>query len=662
MIDKETIDKIFDAARIEEVVGEFVTLKRRGANMMGLCPFHNEKTPSFTVSPAKGIYKCFGCGKGGNSVNFVMDHEQLSYPEALRWLAKRYHIDIPEVEQSPEQIEAHNERESLFVASSFAQKYFTENLHNSDEGKAIGLSYFKERGFRPDIIEKFQLGYSFEKRSSLVEAAKAAGYKLEIMTKAGLISTNDEGKSYYDRFAGRVMFPIHNVTGRVIAFGGRTLRTDKKVAKYVNSPETDIYHKSKVLYGIYHAKKTIIADDNAFLVEGYTDVISLHQAGIENVVASSGTSLTVEQIRLIRRYTNNITILYDGDFAGIKASLRGIDLVLEEGMNVKVLLFPDGEDPDSYSKKVSTEELKRFIKENSTDFIVFKTNLLMKDVAGDPIRKAGLIKEIVESIALIPEAITRSVYIKECSQVMAIEEQVLLTELNKFRRKKLTEKAEKTEAPKELSPEDEAMIAAAEAEEAATGLKTSTSPIDATPQEHDIIRILLNYGRQEVMVDGEDEEGNAVDVPITAAELIIHELAQDNIVFEDAAYNAIYSEFVQSVANGVVLDEMHFINHPEKRVRDITIDILSFPYSISEKWEEHGIYTNMEIGMLKRTVLSSIYSLKVKKLEAMRASIHEEIKTAYKEGKDVMELLTQLQALEEAKKQFNQLLGRIIIR
>ena len=658
MIDKETIDKIFDAARIEEVVGDFVTLKRRGANMMGLCPFHNEKTPSFTVSPAKGIYKCFGCSKGGNSVNFIMDHEQLSYPEALRYLAKKYSIEIPEAEQSPEQLEAHNERESLFVASSFAQKYFTENLHNSDEGKAIGLSYFKERGFRPDIIEKFQLGYSFEKRSSLVEAAKAAGYKLEIMTKAGLISTNDEGKSYYDRFAGRVMFPIHNVTGRVIAFGGRTLRTDKKVAKYVNSPETDIYHKSNVLYGIFHAKKTIIAEDNAFLVEGYTDVISMHQAGIENVVASSGTSLTVEQIRLVRRYTHNITILYDGDTAGIKASLRGIDLVLEEGMNVKVLLFPDGEDPDSFSKKVSTEELKRFIRDNSTDFIVFKTNLLMKDVAGDPIRKAGLIKEIVESIALIPEAITRSVYIKECSHVMGIEEQVLLTELNKFRRKNLSEKAERRdEVPKELSPEDQAML---QAEEALS--KPATSAVDATPQEHDIIRILLNYGKQEVMVEGEDEEGNAVEVPITVADLIIHELSGDNIVIENPVYSAIYSEFSQSVTNGTILDETHFINHPEKTVRDITVDILSFPYSISEKWEEHGIFTNMEISMLKKAVLSSIYALKVKKLELMRVSLQNEIKASHAAGKDIIELMMQLQAIEEAKKQFNQLLGRIIIR
>jgi DNA primase len=657
MIDKETIDKIFDTARIDEVVGDFVTLKKRGANLLGLCPFHNEKTPSFIVSPAKGIYKCFGCSKGGNSVNFIMDHEQLSYPEALRYLAKKYHIEIAEEEQSPEQVEAQNERESLFVVSSYAQKYFTETLHNSDEGKAIGLSYFRERGFRPDIIEKFQLGYSPEKRSSLVEAAKAAGYKTEYLVKAGLISTIDEGKSHYDRFSGRVMFPIHNVTGRVIAFGGRTLRTDKKMAKYVNSPETDIYHKSKVLYGIFYAKKSIIAEDNCYLVEGYTDVISMHQAGIENVVASSGTSLTVDQIRLVRRYTNNITILYDGDYAGIKASFRGIDLVLEEGMNVKVLLFPDGEDPDSFSKRVSTEELKQFIKQNSTDFIVFKTNLLMKDVAHDPIKKAGLIKEIVESISLIPDAITRSVYTKECSNVMGIEEQVLLTELNKVRRKKLTERSEK----KEDSPAAEAAIELQQIDAANEKLTTS-SAIDPSPQEHDIIRLLLNYGRQEVMVGSEDAEGNAIEVLVSVAYLIVQELSQDSLTFENPVYAAIYSEYAKSVENDIVLDEMHFINHPEKAVRDLTIDILSFPYSISERWEEHGIFTTYEQAILKKSVLNSIYALKVKKLEAMRASINEEIKTAHQAGKDVTELMMQLLAVEEAKKQFNQLLGRVVIR
>lgn len=656
MIDKDTIDKIFDTARIEEVVGDFVNLKRRGGNMIGLCPFHNEKTPSFSVSPAKGIYKCFGCAKGGNSVNFIMEHEQLSYPEALRYLAKRYNIEIAEEEQSPEQMEARNERESIFVAAAYAQKYFTDNLYNSDEGKAIGLTYFKERGFRPDIIEKFQLGYSPEKRTAFTEAAKSAGYQTEYLVKAGLISTNDEGKSYYDRFSGRVMFPIHNVTGRVIAFGGRTLRTDKKLAKYVNSPETEIYHKSKVLYGIFYAKKTIIAEDNCYLVEGYTDVISMHQAGIENVVASSGTSLTVEQIRLIRRYTNNITILYDGDYAGIKASFRGIDLVLEEGMNVKVLLFPDGEDPDSFSKKVGTAELKEFIKKNSTDFIVFKTNLLMKDVANDPIKKAGLIKEIVESIALIPEAITRSVYIKECSHVMGIEEQVLLTELNKLRRKKLTEQAEKKDghAP---AMTDDTLIEAQAPDKNAT-----TSAVDATHQERDIIRILLNYGREQVNVDSEDEEGNPIEVPVSVAYLIVHELSHDNITMENPVFQRIYSEFAAAVENGVDLNETCFITHADKEIRDVTIDILSFPYSISEKWEDHGIFTIYESMTMKKTVLTSVYALKVKKLETMRADYMEEIKNAHAEGKDITELMMNLMKVEEAKKQFNNYLGRIVIR
>jgi len=480
MIPKETIDKIFDAARIEEVVGDYVTLKKRGANLLGVCPFHNEKTPSFTVSPAKGIYKCFGCGKAGNSVNFMMDHDQMTYPEALKYLAKKYNIEIEEKEQTPEQLQANNERESLFVVCTHAQKYYTHNLFNTDEGRSIGLSYFKERGFRDDIVEKFQLGYALEDRKAFTKEALDKGYKLEYLVKAGLtidksgdsdiqnpnsqISNLPAGQAgpksqipnVFDRFAGRVIFPIHNVTGRAIAFGGRILKTDKKLAKYINSPETDIYHKSNVLYGLFFAKKSIIQEDVCFLVEGYTDVISMHQAGIENVVASSGTSLTVEQIRQIKRYTQNITILYDGDNAGIKASFRGIDMILEEGMNVKVLLFPDGDDPDSFSKRVSYEELKKFIAENTKDFIAFKTNLLYSEVSHDPIKKANLIKDIVETIAVIPEAINRSVYIKECSRLMELDEQMLLNELNKIRRKNIADKNKGTQPQhtEEIPPED----------------------------------------------------------------------------------------------------------------------------------------------------------------------------------------------------------------
>lgn len=432
MIPKDIIDTIFETARIEEVVGDFVTLKKRGANMLGVCPFHDEKTPSFTVSPAKGIYKCFGCGKGGNSVNFVMEHEQFSYPEALKYLAKKYHIEVPEVELTPEQMEKANTKESLYVVSNFANEFFQKQLQ-TDEGLAIAISYFKERGMTDEIIQKFQLGYNPEKWDALTNEALKSGYKKEYLEQSGL-SIFKEDKSF-DRFRGRVLFPIHSLSGRVLGFGGRTLKTDKKTAKYVNSPESDIYHKSKILYGIYFAKSAIVKEDCCYLVEGYTDVISMHQAGVENVVASSGTALSVEQIKLISRYTKNIHILFDGDAAGIKASFRGIDLILAEGMNVKVVLFPDGEDPDSYAKKVSSDELKDFIQNEAKDFLSFKTQLLQEETKNDPTKKAALIKEIVRSIAIIPDHITRAVFIKDCSKTLQISESILTQEVASVKRK-----------------------------------------------------------------------------------------------------------------------------------------------------------------------------------------------------------------------------------
>src|SRR5688572_16443635 len=422
-----------DTARIDEVVGDFVSLKRRGTSMIGLCPFYNEKTPSFNVSPARGIFKCFGCGKGGNAVNFIMEHEHYSYPEALRYLARKYNISVEEDEKAPGFDLEQLQRESLLVVTEFARKYYMQQLHETDEGKSVGLSYFHEREFTETMIEKFQLGYSPDQWRGLTDAALEAGYLLENLQKAGLTIVNEDKK--FDRFRGRVMFPVHNITGKVIAFGARILKTDPKSPKYLNSPESDIYHKSKILYGIFFAKKSIIAKDECFLVEGYTDVIALHQVGIENVVASSGTSLTVEQIRLIGRYTKNITILYDGDPAGIKASLRGIDLILEEGLNVRVVLFPDGDDPDSFSRKHNSYEVAAYINEHAQDFIRFKTGLLLKDVANDPVRKAGLIREIVETIAKIPDPIIRSTYTRECSVQMEISEQILIAELNKLVRK-----------------------------------------------------------------------------------------------------------------------------------------------------------------------------------------------------------------------------------
>ncbi len=668
MIHKEDIDKIFDAARVEEVVADYVTLKKRGVNLIGLCPFHDEKTPSFYVSPAKGIYKCFGCGKGGNPVNFLMEKEQMTYPEALRHLAKKYNIEIVEEEETPEQKQSNNDRESLFVVSSFAQKHFSENLYNSDEGKSIGLGYFKERGFREDIVQKFQLGYSINKRTEFTDAALAGGYKFEYLVKSGLtidfnkdeekpteeteVIHHTSEKKYVDRFSGRVMFPVHNISGRVIAFGGRTLRTDKKVAKYINSPEMEIYHKSDVLYGIYFAKKEIIHQDNCFLVEGYTDVIAMHQAGIENVVASSGTSLTVGQIKLIRRFSNNITILYDGDNAGIKASFRGIDLILEEGMNVKVLLFPDGEDPDSYSKRVSSEELKTFIKDNSKDFISFKTSLLIGEVQNDPIKKAGLIKEIVESIALIPEAIYRSVYIKECSRIMDVQEEVLLNELNKIRRKKFNEKG--------IQPQLNTTEIVSIEEEVED--KRENAVADSEHQERDIIRLLINYGNKIMQVDSDDldEDEKPIQLDISVAGLIIHELQHDAIEFENPLYKTIYEEFVTQLEKDTVPDYNYFTNHENIEICALTVDLVSSPYSLSN-WEQHSIYITKEEDILKSSLNSAVYALKSRKIEMMIVDIQKQLKENPPE-EETMALIQTQHSLLEAKKTFNKLLGRIIVK
>ncbi|MBL0047527.1 MAG: DNA primase [Bacteroidetes bacterium] len=670
MIPKETIDKIFETARVEEVVGDFVTLKRRGVNLLGNCPFHNEKTPSFTVSPTKGIYKCFGCGKGGNSVNFIMEHETLSYPDALRYLAKKYNIEILEEQASAEQIEIDNERESIFLVSAFAQKYFTEQLHRSPEGKAIGLSYFKERGFREDIIEKFQLGYSHDKWRNFTDAAIEAGYKVDYLVRSGLTIKSEKQQQvdlsadanavpselaaakYFDRFSGRVMFPVHNISGRVIAFGGRILGSDKKVAKYINSPETEIYHKSNVLYGLYFAKKSIIAKENCFLVEGYTDVISLFQAGVENVVASSGTSLTVEQIRLIHRYTKNITILYDGDNAGIKASFRGINLILEEGMNVKVLLFPDGEDPDSYSKKVSSEELEAFIQKNSLDFIRFKTGLLYKETENDPIKKAELIHNIVETIALIPDAISRSVYVKECSRIMDMGEQILLTELNKLRRKKIGEQSEKSGFETgSTSPSSQ------EYEEAEKEFVVE----DAIEyQERDIIRILVNFGNREIHFEVMDEEQNMQTVTTTVAERIHFEITHDNLLFENKNYQLIFTEVAQHLADEKVPDVAYFTQHHDPVIQQLAIDLVSNKYELSQHWERHHINVQTEEMVLKQSVYSALFSLKNTKI--MKLINENQLQLKESTDENMQGLIEQLQALLEAKKHFSAQLGRIILK
>ncbi|HEY0899684.1 MAG TPA: DNA primase, partial [Sphingobacteriaceae bacterium] len=573
MILKETIDKILETALIEEVVGDFVHLKKRGTSLIGNCPFHNEKTPSFHVSPNKGIYKCFGCGKGGDAVRFIMDHEKYSYPEALKYLAKKYKIEVEETVQSPAQLAAEDRRESLFIVSAWAGKFFQQTMWETQAGQTIGLSYFKERGFRDDIVKKFELGYSPDEWDALLTKSAQAGHKEQYLEETGLVIRNDKGK-LYDRFRGRVMFPIHNFTGRVIGFGGRTLKTDKNVPKYVNSPECDIYHKSNVLYGLFHAKKAIRDTDNCYLVEGYADVLMVHQAGIENVVASSGTSLTTEQIRLIARFTKNVTILYDGDAAGIKASLRGLDMILEEGLNVKVVLFPDGHDPDSYIREVGSSAFKTHIEKNQKDFILYKTSILLKDAGQDPIKKAGIIREVVESIAKIPDSIKGSVFVRECSSILQIEERVLISELNKIRLGK---------AKKEQQGPPSGAAREMEAPPEPTPVQT---PADTDEnQEKEIIRLLLNYGHELVNWDG------ITDTYI--GPFVVTNLS--DISFDHPVCRAVFEEYKSRLEQEELPTEKDFINHPDSKVSAMAISLISSPHSLSENWfEKRKIYVKHE--------------------------------------------------------------------
>ncbi len=650
MITKETIDRIFDVARVEEVVGDFVQLKKRGVNYLGLCPFHNEKTPSFNVNPVRNIYKCFGCGKGGNAVNFIMEHEHYTYPEALRYLATKYSIEIEESVPDPKQIILQDERESLYVLNTFAQKFFTENLFDNEDGRAIGLSYFKERGFTEDTVRKFQLGYSSEKWAAFSEAALENGYKSEFLLKTGLSFAKKEEEDsenktpkLLDRFRGRVMFPIHNLSGRIIGFGGRILRKDEKAAKYVNSPESEIYQKSKSLYGIYNAKKAIVQRDNCYLVEGYTDVISLHQSSIENVVASSGTSLTTEQIRLIGRFTKNVTVLYDGDAAGIKASLRGIDLILEEGLNVRVVLFPDGDDPDSYSRKHGSSELVDFIQKNEKDFIVFKTDLLLKDAANDPLKKAGLIRDIVDTIAKIPDSITRSVYLKQCSEMMDVGEQILIAEMNKMRRSQVNKTAPINDI-EELLPE--------------TILKNIQvdDEISIERNEEEIIRLLLNFGPEEIIFHEESDDpdeptGKKLSIHnIRVSQFIVDEIVNDGISFENKNFQFILQEFSKITTENQIIDPQLFCNSENPDVSSISVGLLSPRYLLSENWlQMHKIFVPEEPSLLKEAVEKAIYYLKKKKVMKMLEENRKKILEAQTNGDDFTELLTDHMRLEELK-------------
>lgn len=605
MIDRSTIDRIFDAAQIVDVVGEFVQLKRRGVNYLGLCPFHNEKTPSFTVSPSKEIFKCFGCGKVGNSVNFVMEHEHLTYPEALRYLAKKYHIEVVEKELSSDELEKQNERESMIVLTAYAARQFTENLFSSDEGISVGLSYFRERGFRQDTLKKFEAGYSFEKRDAFSKRATEDGYRQDYLVKTGLSIQSEE--RIFDRFSGRVMFPIHSLSGQVLGFGGRILKSDAKSAKYLNSPESEIYHKSRILYGIFQARKSISQADKCFLVEGYTDVMSLHEAGIENVVASSGTSLTQEQVRLIKRFTPNITILYDGDPAGIKASIRGIDIVLEEGMNVKIVLLPDGEDPDSYSRKVSNEELGSFLKSNETDFIRFKTQLLLAEASNDPVMKANLIRDVVKSIAVIPEAITRTVYIKECSTVLEVAEPILYNEVNKLRAQKNFQDRNKYPAAEDLPVIPQVVV----------------KPVQREPgsfySEREVIRMLLKFGSMEFekIINNDDGKEDVLSV----ADYIVREIISDDLEFNDSVCAKIFADFRFHTEHGLITGEKQFVKHEDPEISSLSADLLADSHELSRIWKVKQTYVETEEMKLKEVVSDVVLKFKSDKIMILRKEI-----------------------------------------
>jgi DNA primase len=656
MISPETIEKIMDATRIEEVVGEFVTLKRRGVSLIGLCPFHNEKTPSFNVSAPKGIYKCFGCGKGGNAINFLMEHEHYSYPEALRYLAQKYGIDIVEEKPTPEQQEALDEKESLFNLTAFAQKYFEEQLHNSEEGKSIGLTYLKERGFSLEVIKKFGIGYCPNKWDSFSQTALKNGYKKDYLLKTSLSKAKDQ--LLYDTFRGRVIFPIHNLSGRTLGFGARILTNEKNRPKYINSSESEIYHKSKILYGIYFAKSPMASHDNCYLVEGYTDVTSLYQAGITNVIATSGTALSTDQIKLIRRYTTNVTLLFDSDPAGIKAAFRGIDIILEEGLNARVVLFPDGEDPDSYATKKRPAEVKEFLESQTRDFISFKTEMLLKETQDDPIKKAALIRDIAQSISLIPEPVPRALYTQKCSDLMGVEEKLLVEEVNKLRRKKILKKNQDTKAsddstihlPKETTP----------------GIKAEQTETN-DKQEKELIRLLLHYADSDMEFDIENEDKQKETIRVKVADFILRDILSDKLSFENPLCQTIFDMYAQYDEGKNPPGLKTFTEHPENAIQQLAVDLLSTPYTLSKNWEKrHKIYVTEEEEKLKPVVLQAIYAFKLKKLEKMIKETQEAIRDAGNTGntdhEDLLKLMETYRDLGVKRQQFAAALNRIVTK
>ena len=613
MIDPETVDRIYAAANIVDIVGDYVTLRRKGVNYVACCPFHNEKTPSFVVSPAKGLFKCFGCGKGGNAVTFLMEHESLTYPEALKMVAKRYGIEVHEKELSEEEVRRNDDRESMFALNGWAAEYFANYLHHEAEGMNVGMSYFRRtRGLTDATIRKFGLGFCPAKGDRMSQAALAAGYKREFLLSTGLSLVSERDGSLYDRFRDRVIFPVHNISGRIVAFGGRTLRTDKAVAKYQNSPESEIYSKKRELYGLYFAKKAIQQLNFAILVEGYLDVISMHQAGIENVVSSSGTSLTTEQIRLLGRFTKNITVIYDGDAAGIHASLRGIDMILKEGMNVRVVLLPEPEDPDSFARAHTADEVQEYIRANEQDFLAFKARLLLKDAEGDPIRKAALIGDMVQSIAQIPDAIQRSVFIKECARIMDIDEQILISEVA---RKRLTTSGDRETDEFLRRQTVQRQREAAQHEVEYTRRVEAGSSFEAL--EREIVKYLLKFGH----CSFDFKEGREM-VPCNVAEVIFGELSDDNITFRNPVYAKIMATYRaqwEQTGPGVEVPVRLFLNHVDPEVCNAAVDLLTADdnYVASELWRRKEVHVESEAEMLAVGVPKAVTLYKSKVIDSL---------------------------------------------
>lgn len=690
MIDSATKDRILEAAQIVDVVSEFVTLRKRGVNYVGLCPFHADKNPSFYVSPAKNLCKCFACGEGGSPVYFIMKHEQLSYPDALRYLARKYHIEIRERELTDEERRAQGDRESMFILNTWAQKYFTSCLMEHEEGRTIGLSYFAQRGFREETIRKFQLGYGLEARDALYRAAMAKGFKREYLEKTGLSSFYENGM-VADRFRGRVIFPIHTISGKVAGFGGRILDSTKKVGKYLNSPESEIYHKSNELYGLYFAKQAIAKADKCYLVEGYTDVISMHQSGIENVVSSSGTALTQGQIHLIHRMTNNITVLYDGDAAGIKAAIRGIDLLLEAGMNVKVLLLPDGEDPDSFARSHNAFDLSVYLNNHETDFIRFKTQLLLREAEGDPIRRAALITDILQSVALIPDAIKRSVYLQECSRMMEIKEAILLAELNKIRATRRSApplvrpaappptQPTPSEHHPEPSPDDPSMATApTPAPTSPQPVQPATKPTSRTMRspyraaEEALMRYVVLHG-EETLYDYTDEESGE-HVVIRIAEYILSELQRDGLSLSVPIFQSILDEAVSHVSEPGFRAESHFLSHPDAEISRVTMYLMDDRYrTIEEEPDDNNRMTDDErqetarkrLKELEKAIVHDLFALKGAYLLQQIAQLNHRIKELQTEGRldEAIELMKEQKQLNEIKVALSRELGdRIILK